>query len=225
MTICLDRMSMDGQWPMAVLGDEFRPEREAVRKAIQAALEEDKQGELAPDTVAAVQTAINQLRAKFERLVPQASPDYIPAHWQLKAMDGITKMLYSPAMDKVLSELEDYQGATLGDLLGFMQAFNLRFGEARSYRQRLIYQRLYPMLADQANSIASPGTASVTAAAATAANDVSAAASSARSTVASAGSAVVNAGGQATAAVATAGGDAFDELKSAAINFFKGWGK
>ena len=66
-------------------------------------------------------------------------------------MDGLTKMLYSPTMDKVLAELEDYQGTTLGDLLGFMHAFNLRFGEAQSYHQRLIYQKIYPMLAEQAN--------------------------------------------------------------------------
>ena len=123
-----------------------------MRKAIQAALEEDKQGEIDPDTIQAVQTAIDRLRTKFEKLVPQTSPDYVPAHWSIKAMDGLTKMLYSPKMDKVLSELEDYQGTTLGDLLGFMQAFNLRFGAANSYRQRLIYQKLYPMLAEQANS-------------------------------------------------------------------------
>ena len=86
-------------------------------------------------------------------------------------MDGLTKMLYSPTMDKVLSELEDYQGTTLGDLLGFMQAFNLRFGAAKSYRQRLIYQKLYPMLAEQANSMTS-ATAGVTAAASDAAGTV-----------------------------------------------------
>ena len=32
-------------------------------------------------------------------------------------MNGLTKMLYSPQMDKILAELEDYQGTTLGDLL------------------------------------------------------------------------------------------------------------
>ena len=153
MTVCLDRMTMDGQWPQAVIGDDFRPEREGLKKAIQAALEEDKQGEIDPETVKAVQTAIDQLRTKFEKTVPQTSPDYIPAHWSLKAMDGLTKMLYSPKMDKVLSELEDYQGTTLGDLLNFMQAFNVRFGPAKSYRQRLIYQHIYPMLAEQANSL------------------------------------------------------------------------
>jgi hypothetical protein len=204
MTACLDRMTMDGQWPQAVLGDEFRPEREGLQQAIKAALAEDKEGEIDPDTVQAVQVAIDRLRNKFERLVPQTSPDYVSAHWALKAMDGITKMLYSPKMDKVLSELEDYQGTTLGDLLGFMQAFNLRFGEAKSYRQRLIYQRLYPMLAEQANSLSS------------ATGDVSAVASNATTAVAKVGS-------EAVKTAENVGGDAIDELKSAAVNFFKGW--
>jgi hypothetical protein len=204
MTACLDRMTMDGQWPEAVLGNEFKPEREGVRMAIQAALEEDKQGEVDPETVQAVQAAINRLRAKFEKVVPQTSPDYVSAHWALKAMDGLTKMLYSPTMDKVLAELEDYQGTKLGDLLGFMQAFNLRFGAAKSYRQRLIYQRLYPMLKDQASALTA------------ATSSVTAVASNAASTVAQAGN-------EAVKTAENVGGDAIDELKSAAINFFKGW--
>ncbi len=217
MTACLDRMTMDGQWPQALLSDDFRPERDGLRNAIKAALDEDKEGEIDPDMVQAVQSAIDRLRNKFDKLVPQSSPDYVSAHWALKAMDGITKMLYSPKMDKVLSELEDYQGTNLGDLLGFMQAFNLRFGEAKSYRQRLIYQRLYPMLAEQANSLSS------------ATGDVTAVASNAASAVANVGGEAVKtaegAGGQVAKAVESAGGDAFDELKSAAINFFKSWGK
>ena len=152
LTVCLDRMTMDDQWPLAVRGDAFRPEREAVRTAISAVLEEDKNGNLDPDTIQSVQTAIDQLRTKFEKDVPQDNPDYVTAHWSLKAMNGLTKMLYSPQMEKVLAELEDYQGTTLGDLLGFMQAFNLRFGSANSYRQKQIYLKLYPMLAEQANS-------------------------------------------------------------------------
>jgi hypothetical protein len=213
MSVCLDKMTMDGQWPQAILGDEFKPERDGLHKAIHDALEEDKQGEIDPETVAAVQAAVDRLRTKFEKLVPQTSPDYISAHWSIKAMDGLTKMLYSPAMDKVLSELEDYQGTNLGDLLGLMQAFNLRFGEAKSYRQRLIYQKLYPMLAEQANSMTS-ATAGVTAAA-----------SDAASTVAKVGNEAVQSAEGAGKAVEGAGDSAFHELKSAAIDFFKGWGK
>ncbi len=192
LTVCLDRMTMDDQWPLAVRGDAFRPQREAVRTAISAVLEEDKNGNLDPDTIQSVQTAIDQLRTKFEKDVPHDSPDYITAHWSLKAMNGLTKMLYSPQMEKVLAELEDYQGTTLGDLLGFMQAFNLRFGSANSYRQKQIYLKLYPMLSEQTNS--SVGSA---------AGDVSAAATGAVDTVESEGTKVV------------------DGLKSAAVDFFK----
>jgi hypothetical protein len=151
MTVCLDRMTADGQWPLALRPDEFRPEREAVRKAISAALEEDKAGNLEPETIQKVQTAIDELRSKFERVVPQSSSDYVDAQQTINALTGITKMLYSPKMEQIIGELEDYQGTTVGDLLAFMQSFNLRFGPANSYRQRQIYMKLYPLLAEQAN--------------------------------------------------------------------------
>jgi hypothetical protein len=197
LTLCLDRMTSDDQWPLAVRGDAFRPDRDAVRKAVSTALEEDEKGNLDPDTIKSVQTAIDQLRNKFEKDVPQDSPDYVTAHWALHAMNGLTKMLYSPAVDKVLAELEDYQGTTLGDLLSFMQAFNLRFAPANSYRQKEIYLKIYPMLAEQAGSSAGS-------AAGSAAGEVSSVATGAVDTVESEGTKVV------------------DGLKSAAVDFFKG---
>ena len=122
-----------------------------------AALEEDKKGELEPKTVEAVQAAIDRLRYKFTELVPQTSPDYIPAHDTIKAMAGLAKMLYSPKIEEILAELEDYGGTTLGELLAFMHAYNLRFAAANSFRQRRIYQKLYPCLLEQANGRIPPG--------------------------------------------------------------------
>jgi hypothetical protein len=195
MTFCLDRMTMEGQWPLALRVDAFRPEREEVRKAIAVALEADKDGNLEPDTIEAVHKATERLRLKFERLVPQDSPDYYPARDLIKAMTGLTKMLYSPAMDQILAELEDYQGTTLGDLLNFMQAFNLRFAPSNSYRQRQIYLKLYPMLDQQVKGPLGPVTGAV--------------------------NATEKAGGEAAKTVEKAGGDAVDGLKSAAVDFFK----
>jgi len=153
MTICIDQMTMNDQWPLALRVDDFRPEREGLRKAVQFALEQDKEGDLETATIEAVQTAIDRLRLKFERLVPPTRPDYIAAHDTIKALAGLTKMLYSPKAEEILAELEDYQGTTLGDLLTFMQAFNLRFAPANSIRQRRIYLKLYPLLAEQANGL------------------------------------------------------------------------
>jgi hypothetical protein len=150
-TICIDQMTMEGEWPLALRVDAFKPDRENLRKSVIEALEEDKKGELEPKTVEAVQAAIDRLRYKFTELVPPTNPDYIPAHDTIKAMAGLAKMLYSPKIEEILAELEDYGGTTLGELLAFMHAYNLRFAEANSFRQRRIYQKLYPLLLEQAD--------------------------------------------------------------------------
>jgi hypothetical protein len=195
MTLCLDRMTMEGQWPLALRVEEFRSEREAVRKAVTTALEADKDGNLEPATIEAVRDATDKLRVKFEKLVPQSSPGYYPARDTIKAMAGLTKMLYSPRMDQVLAELEDYQGTTLGDLLAFMQTFNLRFAPTNSFRQRQIYLKLYAMLAEQVNGPLGAVSGAVKTA--------------------------EKAEGHAVKVVERAGADAVDGLKSAAIDFFK----
>jgi hypothetical protein len=214
MTACLDRMTMDEQWPLALRSETFRAEREALRKAVSAALEKDKNGNLEPDTVQAVQTAVDQLRLKFEKDVPQQSPDYVPALETIKAMAGLTRMLYSPKMDQILAELEDYQGTTLGDLLALMQAFNLRFAPANSFRQRQIYLKLYPMLAEQANG--SLGSA---------ARDAAAVATSAANTAERVGGEAVQAaervGSRTISAVEGEGTQAVDGLKATSVDFFR----
>ncbi len=197
-TICIDQMTMNEQWPLALRVDAFKPEREGLRKAVLAALEEDKKGELEPKTVENVQAAIDRLRIKFNELVPQTSPDYIPAYHTIKAMAGLAKMLYSPKVEEILAELEDYGGTTLGELLAFMHAYNLRFAAANSFRQRRIYMKLYPMLLEQVNGRA-PLSGAV-------ARGVAAGESS---------------GGEAVGAAENVGSKAIGGLKSAAIDFFK----
>jgi len=106
--------------------------------------------------------------------------------------------------------LEDYRGTTLGELLSFMQAFNLRFAPANSFRQRRIYLKLYPLLAEQANG---PLGAE--------AGDAAGAVKTAENAGGQAVQAVEGAGRQTLGAAGTAGAKAVDGLKSAAIDFFK----
>jgi hypothetical protein len=210
MTICLNQMTMKDEWPLALRVDAFRAERAGLQQAVQAALEEDKHGDLEPKTIEAVHAAIDRLRNKFHELVPTSSPDYISANDTIKAMAGITKTLYSPHMEQILAELEDYRGTTLGELLSFMQAFNLRFAPANSFRQRRVYLKLYPLLAEQANGPLGG-------------SDFNAAAPD--RTVETAGGqavqAVEAAGREALGAAESAGSKAARGLKSAAVDFFK----
>jgi hypothetical protein len=205
-TVCLDQMTLNEQWPLALRVEAFKPEREALRKALQVALEEDEKGNIEPKTIENVQAAIDALRYKFDKTVPTTDPGYLDSRDMLKAIAGLTKLLYSPKIEQIIAELEDYQGTTLGDLLGFMQAFNLRFGPANSFRQRQIYFKLYGMLAEQANGSGSLGSTAM----------------AAGNAAKSAGRAVAGAGRQAIDSAEDLGNKAVSGLKSAATDFFKG---
>jgi hypothetical protein len=63
-------------------------------------------------------------------------------------------MLETPAIDVILSGVEKRPDATLGELLTFMSAFNLRFGAATTPTQKLVYDTLYPKLVELRNQVA-----------------------------------------------------------------------
>jgi hypothetical protein len=53
-----------------------------------------------------------------------------------------------------LSGAEKRPDATLGELLNFMNSFNLRFGAASTPTQREVYNSLYPKLVELRNEVA-----------------------------------------------------------------------
>ncbi len=155
-TFCMHELTMDEQWPLALRVPAFEAERSDLKKAMATALKADEKGDLDPATIAAVTGAVNSLRARFKSEIKPDNPDYYPALARIRTLTGLSKMLHSPKMDQVLAELEDYQGTTLGDLLAFMQSFNLRFAPANSFRQKQIYRKLYPMLNEQVHGSDGP---------------------------------------------------------------------
>ena len=64
----------------------------------------------------------------------------------LTTLASLNRMLHDPSMKKFLAQLEEGKERTVGDLIAFMNAYNLRFGPAKSDRQVEIYTRLVPIL-------------------------------------------------------------------------------
>ena len=89
---------------------------------------------------------INAAEARAEKLLPRNTRDRNEVDRYLKALHGLIGMLDTPALDVILSGVDKRPEATLGELLAFMDAFNLRFGQATTPRQRMVYQELYPKL-------------------------------------------------------------------------------
>jgi hypothetical protein len=148
-SIALDQLTDPNSWPFPRRSDAFKAEREAYQKAVDDALAEDREGTIKPETVARVRNAVAALYQKVEATIPKTQqPDHLQATNYLKGLAGLSKMLEKPNVEGVLAELEKIQTTTIGNLVAFMHAYNLRFDPATTPKQRSVYQELYPMLAD-----------------------------------------------------------------------------
>ena len=63
----------------------------------------------------------------------------------MKALTGLTRMLNLPRVRDLLKSVDETPERSLADLLGFMHAFNLRFGVAET-PERIAYQQIWPAL-------------------------------------------------------------------------------
>jgi hypothetical protein len=149
--------------PAPLLRPEFQSDRETIRglgQQVRKELEADK----TPDreTVNQLLAAIHAAEEKADKLFPANTRDRTQSDRYLKALHGLVAMLETPALDVLLSGAEKRHDATMGELLNFMNAFNLRFGRASTPAQREVYVSLYPKLVDLRNEVA-PALASTSA--------------------------------------------------------------
>jgi hypothetical protein len=152
-TICLDQLTSESGWPLALKAPIFAEERKAYAEAVDRALAEDREGEISPQTLQAVNDALARLRAKLEANPPADRTQLAEARNHLRTLAGMTRMLQRPDVEKVIAQLETVKETTLGKMLGFMHAYNLRFGRAATPEQRAAYETLYPILAAHAERV------------------------------------------------------------------------
>jgi hypothetical protein len=146
-TIVLSQLSGQKEgWPRRLREPDFDSVRQAYQDAVAKAMKEDEEGDISSRTLASVRSAVEGLRLAIQQKIPQKDPDYIPAENYLKTLAGVSRMLESPQVDKILAELGKIDRTSLGNLLGFMHSFNLRFGPATTPRSQAVYRELYPLM-------------------------------------------------------------------------------
>lgn len=146
-TLCLDQMTGEGAMPSLLATPRYEAERAALRAAVVPALEEDRKGPVKPASLNKVRDAVAKFRSAFLKQSSELESGYGDAKDYLTTMDSLSRLLDDPSMKAFLSQLDDNQERTVGDLIAFMNAFNLRFGPATTDRQIQIYERLVPALA------------------------------------------------------------------------------
>lgn len=145
-----------GPPPKALMTAAFDDDRAAFKGVGQELRNNLNTGETPnPATVKKALTMINAVEAKADNILPRNTPERDEADRYLKALHGLIAMLETPSLEFLLAGVEKHPEATLGDLLSFMTAHNLRFGEAKTPEQLMIYMKLYPMLAELRDQAAS----------------------------------------------------------------------
>ena len=85
-------------------------------------------GEISPKTLRDAKNFVNELRAKVEAQ-PLTDPlDQKEAMKFLTACTSLLGLLEKPDIQPAILELRKVTDTTIGNLLGFMHAYNLRFG-------------------------------------------------------------------------------------------------
>jgi hypothetical protein len=134
--------------PDLLLSDELKPEREAFAENVKRGLAQIRAGdELSNDTIEAIRSTGRALWNKVETGLPNAtSADRSKSLAYLRNLKAYLKMLRSPDFGRALQDLDKYKSTTVGNLLAFMEAYNLRFGPAQTQEQQATYRKLYPIL-------------------------------------------------------------------------------
>ncbi|MEW4568458.1 hypothetical protein AB1L88_11375 [Tautonia sp. JC769] len=147
-TACLAVLTQEDGWPPLLRQEEFDEPRRAFSKAITAALAEDLSGSLSDATRSELDDALNALRSVLkgeQKGFPVVGAD--DADQFLRTLAGMIRLLDDPEGGAVYRMIQSYEHGSMVDLVGFMHAYNLRFGRAKTDRQKEIYRQLDAMLA------------------------------------------------------------------------------
>jgi hypothetical protein len=145
-TLMLDDLREAVKWPEVFEGQRYAKDKETFDEIRARMRKEAEDGEISPKTLRSGRDFVNQLRIKVTSY-PLSDPlDQQEALKFLTASSSLIGLLQKPDIQPALIELKKVQDTTIGNLLGFMHSFNLRFGPAKTLKEKQAYQRLFEIL-------------------------------------------------------------------------------
>ena len=145
-TTCIDQMTGTGAIPPLLMDPKFVDQRDALRRGRRACPQGGRQGGRLAGDAQADQPRRRRFPAQVREGHGRLSAGLPGGAEYLTTLASLNKMLHDPSMKKFLAMVEDGKERTVGHLIAFMNAYNLRFGPAKSDRQVEIYTRLVPIL-------------------------------------------------------------------------------
>jgi hypothetical protein len=153
-TFSLSQLKEASQWPAVLLDPRFAGERADFEVLVDAARKDSTDdGQVSHETLKQMRGFANRLKEKLMAMPLEDKAENQEALKFVKTVSALARMLEKPDIEQVLEELKKIEKTSIGNLLGFMHTFNLRFAPATSARQRQVYGELFPVLDQTRNRI------------------------------------------------------------------------
>lgn len=148
------RMLARGEWPLLLREPGFDDSYSLYRRAVAEALDAVGRGVLRADSVDAVDAAVRSFTVRLDLIAPDRDKtDVIAAREFIRGLDVSSKCLRHPRAERILADMLNYGGTTVGELVDFMRRSRLLFSPAASDSERELYNALHPLLAEQFQSL------------------------------------------------------------------------
>jgi hypothetical protein len=145
-TLMLDQLRKAFKWPEVFEEPRFADDKKLFDDVVTRMRKEDEEGDISPRTLQEARQMINDLRAQVTAQPLKDADDQRQAERFINAFTSLIGLLDKPDTRAALSKLKDVKNTSIGNLLGFMHAYNLKFAPAQNLKQRQIYHDLYATL-------------------------------------------------------------------------------
>lgn len=147
-TFMLDKLRAAFDWPQVFEEPRFAEDKKLFDDVVSRLRKEDESGDVSQKTLREARQLVSNLRRKITVQPMKDEDDQDAAMKFLNASTALLGLLDKPDTRAALADLRKVpkDQTTIGNLLGFMHAYNLRFGPATTQKQRRAYQQLYSVL-------------------------------------------------------------------------------
>jgi hypothetical protein len=142
-TIMLDQLRSAFKWPEVFEEPRFNDDKKLYDDLVTRLRKEDEAGDISPKTLQEARRLVNDLRTKITAQPLKDQDDQRQAERFINASSALIGLLDKPDTRQALAELRKVKNTTMGSLLGFMHAYNLRFAPATTLKERQIYNQLW----------------------------------------------------------------------------------
>ena len=145
-TFMLNQLRAAAKWPKAFDEPRFASDKKLFEDIVTRIRKEDEDGDVSPKTLREARQLIKNLRDKLTAEPLQDEDDQAAVSRFLNASTALVGLLEKPDVRAALAQLRNVKDTSLGNLLGFMHAFNLRFGAATTLKEKNAYSALWGIM-------------------------------------------------------------------------------